>query len=410
MIDDSQTNLAILAEMLREWGMQTTAARNAREALELLHKTVNEHRPLPLLLCDVHMPEEDGLEFITRLRSMGEFSTVSVVMLTSGLRNGDQAKCQTLGVSAHLLKPVKQSELLAAILTATGNEVPQSSDQAEVSLAIARDAVVPIGLDTALRVLLVEDGLANQQLATGILQRDSHEVMIANDGIEALECLQQHSFDLILMDVQMPRMDGFETTRQIRLHEREQSSGRTPIIAMTAHALSGDRERCLDAGMDGYISKPVRRSQLFATIRSVLSGTETTDDAAITYKDSSRTAPELCTGESVVDWGVALDAVGGERSLLQEVVATFLEECPILVKQLDDAINDADARTVQRAAHTIKGSFRLFEVAFVVNAAKELEDIGRSGDLTNARTTLTALRESLDRVIPELAAFASASV
>jgi CheY-like chemotaxis protein len=260
VVDDNATNRRILDEVLRAWGLQPSLASGAAAAWERMQQAQRSGEPFRLVLTDAHMPQVDGFTLVEQIKGDPDLGRTVVVMLTSGDRPEDGQRCQQLGIAAYLLKPVKQSELLEAIEMALG-------------LAGPAKAAVPVGAAPAparrLCVLLAEDSLVNQKLAVALLERQGHVVTVANNGREALAASERQEFDLVLMDLQMPEMDGFEATLAIRL--REQQSGRhLPIIAVTAHALKGDDTRCLAAGMDAYISKPIRARELYEAIDRVV--------------------------------------------------------------------------------------------------------------------------------------------
>jgi two-component system sensor histidine kinase/response regulator len=251
VVDDNMTNRRILMDRLWSWKMHSTAAASGEEALSLLLRAAQAGRPYRLVLTDVHMPGMDGFGLVARIRS-ASLAGLIVMMLTSGEQRGDAARCRELGIAAYLTKPVRRAELRAAILAAL-NGSPGSS----VAAAPAPPAVsVATHAEPGLNILLTEDNPVNQRVAMRILERAGHRVTLAVNGREAIEKWSAHNFDLILMDVQMPEVDGFQAAAAIR--EREQASGaRIPIIAMTAYALNGDRERCLAAGMSDYLTKPI---------------------------------------------------------------------------------------------------------------------------------------------------------
>ncbi len=259
IVDDNATNRRILEEMLANWGMSSVSAPHGIAAIEALREARRSGRPFQLVLTDAHMPELDGFQLAEQVKADSQLGSTVVMMLTSGDRPGDVARCEEIGVAAYLLKPIHQSELLDSILVALG----ASTAQQESSPALAEGGPLP-----PLRILLAEDSLVNQKLAVGLLSRHGHSVIVANDGQEAVAALAQHEVDLVLMDVQMPVMDGFEATAAIRAREKR-SGKHVPILAMTAHALKGDRERCLEAGMDDYIAKPISANQLLAKMREL---------------------------------------------------------------------------------------------------------------------------------------------
>jgi CheY-like chemotaxis protein len=257
IVDDNKTNRRILNGMLTRWEMQPTLVEGGEEALAELSAAWQAGAPYPLIITDLLMPAMDGFGLVERIRQRPELSAPTIMMLTSAGHRGDAVRCKELGVAAYLMKPIRQSELREAIARVLGareqgGAIPLVT---RYSLGDARDP------NTILRVLLAEDNAVNQRLATRLLEKRGHRVMVAANGREALEALEKEAFDLVLMDVQMPEVDGLEATAAIR--EKEKASGaHLPIIALTAHAMKGDRERCLDAGMDGYLPKPIRAQDL----------------------------------------------------------------------------------------------------------------------------------------------------
>ena len=256
VVDDNRTNRRILAETLRGWGMEATAAESAQEALEHMRRGTELGQPFQLVLTDVHMPEMDGFELVECIQGTPNLTKAFILMLTSGEHMGDLARCRELGVSAFLTKPIRRGELWAAIVAAVADRGRDSQTAADLGV-LARGTAEPTSAKSGAHILLAEDNVVNQRVARAILEKAGHTVVLAQTGEDAVKTWEKEPFDLVLMDVQMPDIDGFEATALIRKKERE-SGARTPIIAMTAHAMSGDRERCLDAGMDDYIPKPIR--------------------------------------------------------------------------------------------------------------------------------------------------------
>jgi two-component system sensor histidine kinase/response regulator len=261
VVDDNATNLQIIEKMLTHWRARPAAVNGARAALSLLKQAQENKDPFGLLILDGHMPEIDGFMLVEQIQKIPELAGLVTVMLTSGGHPGDGPRCAELGIAAYLIKPVLQSDLLQALSKVLGPRIePPPPLITGRTLEVRR---------TSLRVLLAEDNRVNQRLAARLLEKRGHVVVLAEDGARALEELQKQSFDLILMDVQMPVMDGVQATAAVRQKERI-SGTHIPIIAMTAHAMEGDRERFLASGMDGYISKPVHSRELFDVIESLL--------------------------------------------------------------------------------------------------------------------------------------------
>jgi two-component system sensor histidine kinase/response regulator len=261
VVDDNATNRRLLAGWLSRWGMRPILAESGPAAVRILESSVE---PIPLVVTDVHMPEMDGFELIQYIKS--HMQSATIVMLTSGSYSGDVARSRDLGAEAYLIKPVRQKDLLQTI-----RRIPALRASAPSLVAAWTDSVRQLEQTLhprsarGLRILVVEDNLNNQQVARSLLAKLGHAVMVAADGREAVEAIERESFDLVFMDIQMPDMNGFEATERIRARERITNT-KIPIVALTAHAMTGDREKCLAAGMDAYISKPIRRAEVVEVI------------------------------------------------------------------------------------------------------------------------------------------------
>jgi two-component system sensor histidine kinase/response regulator len=267
IVDDNRTNRRILEGMLKRWDMKSTSAESGPEALAQLSSAKDRGEPHALILTDMHMPEMDGFALIERIRERPELGTAVIMMLTSAGHRGDGARCQELGVAAYLLKPIRQSELREAIARVLGARTQEGAIPlvTRYSLHDARDPA------TTLRVLVAEDNHVNQLLATRLLEKRGHLVVVTANGRDALEALEKNKYDLVLMDVQMPEMDGIQATIAIREKEKQKSDGvRQPVVALTAHVMKGDQERCMAAGMDGYITKPINPRQLDEVLEKCL--------------------------------------------------------------------------------------------------------------------------------------------
>ena len=257
IVDDNRTNRRILDGMLVRWGMKPEQVESGSEALKALAEAQASGDPYKVILTDMHMPKMDGFGFIERIRENPQLSAATIMMLTSAGHRGDAARCQALGISAYLLKPIRQTELREAIARVLG-AAAHKDDIPLITRYSLGDASDP---GRSLRILLAEDNAVNQRLAVRMLEKRGHRVAVSCNGREAVDALEKDVFDLILMDVQMPEMDGFEATAAIRRNEAMRG-GHMPIVALTAHAMKGDRERCLAAGMDAYLAKPIRPEEL----------------------------------------------------------------------------------------------------------------------------------------------------
>lgn len=360
VVDDNATNRRILVEILSNWLMNPTPVASVAEAMDELKRQVDAGNPYELILTDSNMPDLDGFTLARRIQDNQVLCRSMVMMLTSGDRPGDIRRCKELGIASYLVKPIKQSELLDAILVAIGGQSALTGSS-EVSPGATRKTLNPKS------ILLAEDSLINQKLAIGLLEKWGHRVTVANNGVEAIELSAIGQYDLVLMDVQMPELDGLDATRAIR--RRELLTGmHLPIIAMTAHAMKGDRERCLESGMDDYLMKPIRAEELFQALERIGEGT-----ALVGVAQHAPTASDHA------DWNAARRAVNNDEELLQHVVDAFLEEGPQLVNSMRDSVTTDDAKKFQRAAHTLKSGLRMFGILSLANEVEQLELAAKGG-------------------------------
>jgi PAS domain S-box-containing protein len=265
IVDDNRANRKILEVILNRWDAIATSVENGDEAIVKLLAASAAGQQYALIICDVMMPHMDGFGFVERVRAKPELSSAKIILLTSAGHRGDAARAKELGIAAYLTKPVRKSELLEVVsrLLDNSKQTPLSSLVTRFSIANAENAAI------SLRILVAEDNAVNQILVTRLLEKRGHSVKVVGNGLEALGALEQGTYDLVLMDMQMPEMDGFEATGEIR--KREVRTGlHVPIVALTAHAMKGDRERCLEAGMDGYLSKPIRAQELYELLENYI--------------------------------------------------------------------------------------------------------------------------------------------
>ncbi|MFV2068231.1 MAG: response regulator, partial [Pirellulales bacterium] len=388
VVDDNGTNRSILEEILQNWGMRPASAGSASEALGALHGAFQDADPYALVLSDAHMPEIDGFSLAERIKQDDILGSTVIMMLTSGGRPGDVCRCERLGIEAYLLKPIKQSELFDAIVHALGITVAEDEHE--------RESVPRSRRLEPLRILLAEDSIVNQKLAVGLLEKQGHRVVVAGNGRQAIAALEHEPFDLVLMDVQMPDMDGLEAARTIRARERERGT-HLPIIAMTAHALKGDRELCLEAGMDDYVSKPIRVGQLVDAMEGVLLGSPV---ARTPHRDEETAAS--VEEESPIDWDAAWRTVDGDGDLLLDVIHAFLDESPRLMTTLRQAVADRDAYAVRIAAHTLKSALRSLGALDASEHASRLEAMGREEEFEGVEEALVTLERDLQYAVPAL--------
>ena len=388
LVDDNATNRQILEEIVVNWGMIPIVASDGAAALSALEQAAGALPDLALL--DVMMPEMNGFELAAHIRQRPDLKEIRIVMMSSAGRPSDEALLRELGISRLLVKPIKQSDLLNAITNALG--VSMRDDAGEGAARPARPRTAP-----PLNVLLAEDGAVNRQVAVDLLTKRGHRVEAVGNGQEAVEAVERGGYDLVLMDVHMPVMDGLAATAAIRALARPESA-RVPIIALTASATPADRERCLAAGMDGYVTKPFRATDLFRVVERY----EPTP-ASAPAGPSTAVAEHLAAAEvSVLDWEGALRNLDGDEALLRELAAMFLAEYPKLTAAIDAAHASGNAAELRRAAHTLKGSAEVIGADGVGVAAQRLADLGREGKLAPVQEGRRALAAELDRLQPLL--------
>jgi len=380
VVDDHATNRRILEEILTSWEMEAELVESGAAAIAALEAAP---QAFDIVLMDLMMPEMDGLETVAMIRENEAFAQVPVLLLSSADRAGYSARSRSLGIARSLIKPIKQSDLLEAIGVALEAAPPvETHDHAPRHSEAPEDE--PVAVESR-RVLLAEDGAINQQVAVRLLEERGHSVVVVNNGRAAVEQVAAQPFDVVLMDVQMPEMDGLEATAAIRRAEA-QTSGHIPIVAMTAHAMKGDRDRFLAAGMDGYVAKPVRPHELYAAVEGL----------------HSALGRETASADVSFEWDAALERVGGDEAMLRDLAEMFFAECPKLMQQIREHIAGADGPELRRAAHTLKGSAHVFGAEEVADAAHRLEEIGREEAFADAEEALALLEDEVARLLPAL--------
>ncbi|MBN1102696.1 MAG: response regulator, partial [Deltaproteobacteria bacterium] len=407
IVDDNATNRLIFREMTQAWGLLPSEAVKGQDALRMIADAFHVGHPYRLVLLDQNMPGLEGFSVAEWIKKGPYGSGVEIILLTSAAQKGDAARCRETGISGYLLKPVKQSELFDAIMMALGHRAQK--DPTVITRYTIQEARI------RLHILLAEDNPVNQRVAVKMLEKRGHRVVPVTNGKEALERLERERFDLVLMDVQMPEMDGLEATRRIRALElKAQSSklkaeegsiglsasslqlsarsGRIPIVAMTAHAMKGDREMCLEAGMDDYVSKPIRVEELFETIEKWVrppAGTE----GKKTVPSGSR---EAGNGDvRVFDRARALEVVAGDEDLYREIAGIFLGTLQESLVQLREAVESRDAAVVERGAHKLKGAVANFGALRAQSAALRLERLGKTGKVGEMGEAFQVLQDEL---------------
>jgi two-component system sensor histidine kinase/response regulator len=387
IVDDNGTNRFILNEMLNNWGLRPVLASSGEEALGVLRKSHAANDPVQLVITDMMMPEMDGLELIRQIRSDPGCGAPRAIMLSSAGQAAEIAELQSLGITRSLAKPAKQSDLLDAIGetigTSRGDSVP------------ANDLPTAVPAAHPLRLLLAEDGRVNQVVAVNLLERRGHAVVVANNGRQAVELAARQTFDAILMDIQMPEMNGYEATAAIR--EREAETGEhIPIIAMTANAMKGDREKCLAAGMDDYISKPIRSEELYTIVETATGKSPSASEKALGSR-RSRLEKDIFDPEH-------FRATIGDPTLMRELVEIFFEDVPPLMERIRVGLEAENLVDIHEAAHALKGLVGNFGADR--RAATAIDVAARSSHLALARSLHPALIEAIDHLGQHLRTYA----
>ena len=400
IVDDNATNRHLLRKQLSSWAMESGEAEDGFAALEMLRAAAREGDPYGLAILDMQMPGIDGMELARRVSDDPAIARTRMVLLTSIGQRGDGDEARLAGIEAYLTKPVRQSELYDAIATVMGTPEAQEAEDARL---VTRHTLREMQTGHRAHLLLAEDNPVNQKVAARMLERLGYRVDVAQNGLEALEALERNRYDAVLMDVQMPGMDGHEATAEIRRREATlawRGEGHsTPIIAMTANAMQGDREKALAAGMDDYLAKPVRQEDLDEVLGRWVSREETG------APDPPATGAAPDGNGSVLDPEVLANLRDlGDPELLTELAEMFFDDATSRLAEMREAVEAGDAAGVKRVAHTLKGSSGNMGAARMSAICAELQDVGDSGDLAPARGLLEDLEDEFGRVRPALEA------
>jgi len=396
IVDDNSTNLSIMYHELQSWGMTADMADNAGEALDLLRAAANASAPYDLAILDMHMPGMNGIQLARAIKAEPALEKTRLLMVTSAGQSGDEAEASRAGISCYISKPVRHSRLHSAIIDLLGigmSSAAHPSQPAEPGIA-----------SFAADILLVEDNPVNQDVATAMLESTGCRVTVANNGAEALNTMTRRRFDLIFMDCQMPVMDGYEATRRIREDERGagcEARHRT-IIALTAHAMRGDREQCFTAGMDDYLTKPFTQAQLLAVLSRWLA------PGASPAPESDAAAPGCETPGSGIDIS-ALEEIRalqqpGKPDLLAKVIGSFLKTSPLLLCTMRQSLAHGDPLGARDAAHTLKSSSASLGCLALSESCRQMEALAREDDAAGAHPLLTQIESQHSEAVAFLAA------
>jgi signal transduction histidine kinase/DNA-binding response OmpR family regulator len=407
IVDDAATDRNVLLGYAHEWGMNATSMSNGMEALVDLRTALANGRFYDVALIDVRMPIMSGIDLVREIRADAAIAQLKIIMLTSYDAADSFSLIRDLGVGHCLSRPLRGSDLYTCIAAEVGASrgdvapnagVDANSPQARTSMA-ASQGTVPV------RVLLAEDNAVNQEIALAMLEGTDHDVTVAENGLEALSAIEKGEFDVVLMDCQMPKMDGFEATRMLRLHELEMGRSRMPVIAMTANALSGDRERCIKVGMDDYVSKPVRREVLLATLAR---WTQRSAPARSQPQIAETSQMAAAATETVVIDPGALQALRnlqrpGRPDVLTRVIDLFAVDAPRLLVAMRAAIGASDAEALRLASHTLKSTSANVGAGVLAEKCREIERLARVAETAAAMVPLEDATKELDRALAMLA-------
>jgi len=392
VVDDNATNRQILLRQITSWGMMATVAESGAQALELLRAAAGQGQEYDVALLDLHMPVMDGFELARAIKADANIALTLLVLMPTYGQRGDAQLAREVGIAAYLTKPVRQSQLFDCLATVTAHGDTASPTPAAPQRLVTKHPLEEAHPARRSRILIAEDNPVNQKVAARQIEKLGYRADIAANGLEVLDALLRIPYDIVLMDCQMPEMDGFEATSKIRL--REGKNKRTIIIAMTANALEGDREKCLVAGMDDYISKPVRVAEL----QHILERWQH-DPSQIHVQEADVSAPTYEDGATVVvDMNCLLEAAGGDEDLAQELVEIFLTQMTGDVEKLDTALAGDGADEVHRLAHMSAGSSATIGMTSLIAPLRELERMGSRAELAHATPLVAQVREELARV------------
>ena len=379
-LDDNKTNRIILQKMLKNFGCQADLVADGKTALQMLSMAAASGSPYDLFLLDMQMPQMNGIEVAHLVRADRAVRQTAMILLTSMVYKQNDPELQRVGFAACLNKPIKQSQLFDVM-----NETVNQVEDLLVETEPVPDANLNLPPQRKAKILLVEDNVVNQRLALKVLQRSGHEVSAVSNGRLACEAVDHAKFDLILMDVQMPEMDGYEATAAIRA--RQGTMTHTPIVAMTAHAMAGDREKCLHAGMDDYITKPLKLEQLKAVI----------EQWAFQQSEPEKIQAEI-KAKDPIDLPALLRTTAGDEEFMRELIELFLADAPQRMTQLQAAVESGAADDITSAAHNLKGSSGNLSAPGLQEVFAQLEKQGATGELTEVRELFQIAELELIRV------------
>ena len=393
VVDDNQTNREILRIQLQYWGCVVEEVSSGQEALEKLHRAINDGKPFDIAIVDMQMPGMDGSELGRNIKGDQDLKNTILIMLTSVGQFGDAAKAKEIGFAAYLSKPVKNSRFYDVLVSVSGLEAGQTE---EGSGPIVTKHSAAEARKNNIRILLAEDNLINQEIALNILDKLGYRADAVPNGREVLKSLEKIPYNLVLMDIQMPEMDGFAATREIRNPQSAIRNHKIPVIAMTAHAMQSDRDACIEAGMDDYVSKPISPKKLSEAIERWTGNDEESDflsDDEIRENDSpeDKSEPDKTEEKPPIDLDSALERAMGNKEFLDKMIHGFAKSMPEQIESLRGLIKQGDDDALRKGAHSLKGASANLSMSGLSAAALRLEQMGRDGELAEADQALGEL-------------------
>ncbi|MBW1971225.1 MAG: response regulator [Deltaproteobacteria bacterium] len=384
VIDNNDASRRALREMLHSFGCLPTELNSAKKGIELLKRTIGTKFEYKLILMDLNLPEMDGFEALKIISSNKELSKIPVIILASIGIKGDASKIKSLGAAGYLTKPVKSWQLLNIVLEV----IAQSQQKDKEKKAVITKHTIYEKRKKVTKILLAEDNPINQKVAINILKKEGYYIRSVFDGQEAIKALMQENFDLVLMDIQMPKMDGFEATAIIRKNPKLRN---LPIVAMTAHALKGDREKCIEAGMDDYIAKPIRARELLKVIK------KWSKKEVEVYQIKDQKEKKRITKEPI-DLKKAINRTGGNKEEYLEILELYLNEIPKQLEKLKKAMLKGNSEEVSRIAHSIKGASAQVEATYLTPIFMTIEKLGKEENLTPVFELLSQAKKEFLKV------------
>ena len=374
--------------MLISWNMTPTPVGSAEQALRSMEQEQHGDKPYQLIIIDVDLQKPDGFTLAEKIKQNDQWIDTPIIMLIQSIRPNDVSRCLKLGIETYTNKPVMESNLMNTILKAMGLFTidKQSAEKSTESGTYE--------FERKLNILVADDNLGNQLLVERLLDKWGHRSVVVDNGREVLDALEKENFDLILMDVNMPEMNGFVTTSTIRERESKLSQPRIPIIALTAHALKGDRENCLKAGMDAYVSKPIQRNVLKEAIRNMTGSSGANIPLTISKNN-----------KDVFDSDAYIERLEGDTELINEIADMFLQESPSLVTGLGKVVSDHDPSAIEHHAHEIKGWVGNLSASRCFEIAQTMENMGHSGNLEGIEELYNTITNEIENLNKELKLF-----